>query len=122
MLTQYQENAERLGLTKIKIVEGDSSSLQKFLGIADRVFVYALCSGLGTLRKRPDIRWQQKTEKIEELAKLQLGILTNAGTWVKKGGILVYATFTLNPMENEAVINSFLQLILAGKLSQFHII
>jgi 16S rRNA (cytosine967-C5)-methyltransferase len=108
-LAKIQENSERLGLTNIKIEEGDSSNLTKFFGIADRVLVDAPCSGLGTLHRHPDIRWQKKPENIKELTKLQLGILTNAATWVKEGGVLVYATCTLNPRENEAIINSFLQ-------------
>ena len=108
-LVKIKENSERLKLNVIKIVEGDSSSLHQFQGIADRVLVDAPCSGLGTLHKRPDIRWQQKPEKIAELTKLQLAILTNAATWVKDGGILVYATCTLNPAENEDIIKSFLQ-------------
>lgn len=107
-LTKIQENADRLGLTNIKIVEGDSTSLQQFQGIAHRVLVDAPCSGLGTLHKRPDIRWQKKPDTIQELTQLQLKILTNASTWVKEGGILVYATCTLNPSENEEIIDQFL--------------
>lgn len=107
-LAKIRENADRLGLTNIEIIAGDSSSLTDFQGKADRVLVDVPCSGLGTLHKRPDIRWQQQLEKIEELSQLQLQILTNTSKWVKEGGILVYATCTLNPTENEAIINQFL--------------
>lgn len=107
-LARLRENAQRLGLHSITIRTGDSRCLSKFDQIAARVLVDAPCSGLGTLGKRPDIRWRQTPLKGEELARLQGELLEKAATWVKPGGILVYATCTLNPLENEAVIRSFL--------------
>ena len=106
-LKKIQQNISRLGLTSIKVIEGDSSIIeldQKF----DKILIDAPCSGLGTLHKRPDIRWQQKPEKIVQLASKQLAILTNMAKWVKDNGCMVYATCTLNPMENEEVIDTFL--------------
>ena len=108
-LDKVRENATRLQLKSIKIYSGDSRVQTQFTNQADRVLVDAPCSGLGTLHKRPDIRWQQNLPKIKELTQLQPEILTNAASWVKPGGKLVYATCTLNPQENEAVITSFLQ-------------
>ena len=108
-LLKVRENAQRLQLKSIKILLGDSSSLSDLSHKADRVLVDAPCSGLGTLHKRPDIRWRQTIAKIQQLSLLQEKILNNVATWVKPGGILVYATCTLNPQENEQVINLFLR-------------
>lgn len=108
-LKKIKENAMRLGLTCIEVKEGDSSELREWENQADRVLVDVPCSGLGTLHTNPDIRWRKKPEEIEKLTQLQQKILTNASKWVKKGGILVYATCTLNRGENEAIITEFLQ-------------
>lgn len=108
-LRKLEKNIQRLQLHSIKICEGDSRQLQQFRGMGDRVLVDAPCSGLGTLHKRPDIRWRQTEAKIEELTNLQQELLKEAATWVKPKGILVYATCTLNPRENERVIAQFLQ-------------
>jgi 16S rRNA (cytosine967-C5)-methyltransferase len=77
---------------------------QKF----DRVLVDAPCSGLGTLRRNPDLKWRQKEEALPELHAKQAAILAAAAKLVKKDGRLVYATCSLLPEENEAVIADFL--------------
>ncbi len=107
-LRQLEENVGRLQLKSISICPGDSRSFSQFTQAADRVLLDAPCSGLGTLHRRPDIRWRQTPKKIEELSGLQRELLDRAATWVKPGGILVYATCTLNRLENEEVIQSFL--------------
>ena len=107
-LDKVAENSQRLRLNSISLAPGDSRSFTQFEQIADRVLVDAPCSGLGTLHRRPDLRWRQTPEKIKELTILQGEILRQAAQWVKPGGILVYATCTLNNSENEGVINSFL--------------
>lgn len=107
-LRKVKENAERLDLTSIEICPGDSRDLVEFKGTADRVLLDVPCSGLGILHKRPDIRWRQTPEKIEQLIRLQAELLERASTWVKPNGILVYATCTLDRLENEHIIESFL--------------
>jgi 16S rRNA (cytosine967-C5)-methyltransferase len=107
-LRKLQENIERLQLKSIQIRTGDSRHFSDFSEIADRVLLDAPCSGLGTLHKRPDLRWQQIREKIGQLSHLQEELLTQAASWVKPGGILVYATCTLNSIENENVVQTFL--------------
>lgn len=107
-LKKIQENINRLDLKSIKTQALDASKSNEFNNQADKVLLDVPCSGLGTLHKRPDIRWRQNPEQIKELANLQLKILNNASNWVKTGGKLVYATCTLNPNENEAVIKTFL--------------
>ncbi|MDJ0731498.1 MAG: 16S rRNA (cytosine(967)-C(5))-methyltransferase [Crocosphaera sp.] len=107
-LKKVQENAQRLQLKSIQTLPGDSRHLTQFTNKADRVLVDVPCSGLGTLHRHPDIRWRQTPEKIQELFPLQLEILTQAAQWVKPQGILVYATCTLNPPENQEIIETFL--------------
>jgi 16S rRNA (cytosine967-C5)-methyltransferase len=76
--------------------------------MADRVLLDAPCSGLGTLHRHPDIRWRHSPEKVRQLSKLQQELLEKTATWVKPQGILVYATCTLNCLENELIIKHFL--------------
>ena len=107
-LHKLQENAQRLQLQSIQMCQGDSRQFSQFKQIGDRVLLDAPCSGLGTLHKRPDIRWRQTPEKIEQLSHLQEELLRQSATWVKSGGTLVYATCTLNRYENEQTVQNFL--------------
>ena len=106
-LRKVRENAARLQLNSIQIEAGDSRQ-HNFTEIADRVLLDAPCSGLGTLHKRPDLRWRQSSQAIRELFELQRELLEQTASWVKSKGILIYATCTLNILENEKVIQSFL--------------
>jgi 16S rRNA (cytosine967-C5)-methyltransferase len=106
---KLKENIQRLKIKSIETCVGDSRDLPQFTGIADRVLLDAPCSGLGTLHRHADARWRQTPENIAELAKLQTELLLQTSNFVKPGGILVYATCTLHPQENEAVITSFLE-------------
>lgn len=74
----------------------------------DKILVDAVCSGTGTLRRNPEIRWRLRAEDLTRLAGLQLSLLDNAAERVKPGGILVYATCSLEPEENEQVVERFL--------------
>lgn len=107
-LRRLQQNIQRLGLQSVEICTGDSRTLTQFTGEANRVLVDAPCSGLGTLHRHADARWRQTPETAQDLARLQTEILDHTATWVRPGGILVYATCTLNPGENEAIIEQFL--------------
>ncbi len=107
-LKKVQENAQRLQLNSIQTIIGDSRHLPQFSKRGDRVLVDVPCSGLGTLHRHPDIRWRQTPENVQELTSLQLEILSQAAQWVKPQGTLVYATCTLNPVENQDIIESFL--------------
>ncbi|MEK7845323.1 MAG: RsmB/NOP family class I SAM-dependent RNA methyltransferase, partial [Pseudomonadota bacterium] len=73
-----------------------------------RVLVDAPCSGLGTLRRNPDLKWRQSPQSIEELKTKQAAILSAAADLLKPGGRLVYATCSFLPEENQAIINDFL--------------
>ncbi len=108
-LKKLQQNLTRLHLKTIEIVTGDSCGLSELTGTADRVLLDAPCSGLGTLHRRADARWQKTPAQIHELAKLQAQLLANTATWVKVGGVLVYATCTVHPLENANIITPFLK-------------
>ncbi|MGQ9837331.1 MAG: 16S rRNA (cytosine(967)-C(5))-methyltransferase [Cyanobacteriota bacterium] len=117
-LQRLQENVTRLGLTAIRsqaidvlelaAVDNPPAPLPAWKS-ADRVLVDAPCSGLGTLHRHADARWRQTPDEIQVLAQLQTQLLAVAARWVKPGGLLLYATCTLHPAENEQVIKTFLQ-------------
>jgi 16S rRNA (cytosine967-C5)-methyltransferase len=108
-LKKLHQNLDRLGLNTVKILTGDSCDFSELIGTADRVLLDAPCSGLGTLHRRADARWQKTPAQIQELAQLQAKLLANTATWVKPGGVLVYATCTVCPIENEDIILPFLK-------------
>ncbi|MDZ8223534.1 16S rRNA (cytosine(967)-C(5))-methyltransferase [Nostoc sp. ChiVER01] len=107
-LRKLQENSQRLNLQSIQIYTGDSRHFNQFQNTADRVLLDAPCSGLGTIHRHADARWRQTPESVRELSVLQKELLTHTSTFVKPGGVLVYATCTLHPAENEEVISTFL--------------
>lgn len=105
-----EENAARLGINIIEPVVLDASDLDRHCPEkADYILVDAPCSGLGVLRRRPEIRWRKQPGEITELQKLQLQLLLSAGSCLKDGGILVYSTCTITHEENIDVVDQFLQ-------------
>ncbi len=108
-LKKLHQNLDRLQLNSIEILTGDSCGFSELINTADRVLLDAPCSGLGTLHRRADARWQKTPAQIQDLAKLQAQLLANTATWVKPGGVLVYATCTVCAIENEEVILPFLK-------------
>ena len=81
--------------------------IKRLAGKIDRVLVDAPCSGLGTLRRNPDLKWRQSLKSVEELTVKQTAILQSAARLVKSGGRLVYATCSVLPEENEAIAEAF---------------
>ncbi len=104
------ENCQRLNVVNVERYNADlkNTSLE-FIRDADAVLVDAPCSGLGTLRRHPDIRWNKGSKQIGELTRLQLRILNNAAAHIKPGGILVYSTCSTEPEENEGIVHRFLE-------------
>ena len=103
------KNAARLGLKSIKAVLHDATGLMtEYIGRADAVLADVPCSGLGIIRKKPDIKWTKKPEEIDEIINIQKRILRTAAEYVKSGGTLVYSTCTINRYENQAVVDEFL--------------
>lgn len=89
---------------------GNALNLGAVVGerLFDAVFVDAPCSGLGTLRRHPEIRWRLKPESIASFARTQLALLEEAAGHVARGGMLAYATCTVTNEENSGVVQSFL--------------
>lgn len=106
-LDLIRRGCERLGITCVSFAAADGRSFAA--APADRVLVDAPCSGLGTLRKKPDIRWKRQPDDIPRLAALQREILDNAAALVKPGGVLVYSTCTIEPEENQLQAAAFLE-------------
>lgn len=107
-LRKLKDNAQRLGLHSIEIYTGDSRNFPQFEHTADRVLLDAPCSGLGTLHRHADARWRQTPTSVGELSTLQKELISQTSKFVKPGGVLVYATCSLHPSENEDVITEFL--------------
>ena len=109
-LKLIEETASRLGIKIIKTMKNDGSkSRESFVGSADRVIADVPCSGLGVVRRRPEIKTRFNRKGLEELADLQLQILVSSAPYVKKHGKLIYSTCTISDMENERVKNKFLK-------------
>ncbi len=102
-----EEGKQRLGLDGVIPTVQDASLFNESLGMFDRVLCDAVCSGLGVISKKPEIRY--KNIDKNELWEIQNNILNNASRYLKKGGILVYSTCTLNKRENEEVVENFLK-------------
>lgn len=99
----------RLGINIIKTQLFDALSIDKaYIGAADGVLVDAPCSGLGLLRRKPDLRWKKKPDDLDSLSNIQYEILKSASLYVKKGGALIYSTCTLNKNENIEIVKNFL--------------
>ncbi len=104
-----EENARRLGTTIVEPVCLDARRVGEAMpGRADAVLCDLPCSGLGTLARRPDARWRKRPEDVEALVPVQRAILEAAARALKPGGVLVYSTCTIQPAENEDLVEAFL--------------
>ena len=108
-LKKVSNGARRLGLSIIQTRQNDATVEDtSLIGAFDRVICDVPCSGFGVIAKKPDIR-QKKQADLADLYPLQKSILDQAGKYVRRGGVLLYATCTLNPAENEEATDSFLE-------------
>ena len=110
-LAKLKPRLARSGLSNVHPVLIDSehdAKIKRLAGKIDRVLVDAPCSGLGTLRRNPDLKWRQSAAAVDELAPKQASIHANAARLVKPGGRLIYATCSVLEAENEAVVAAFL--------------
>jgi 16S rRNA (cytosine967-C5)-methyltransferase len=110
-LAELKPRLARSGLSNVhpqRIASERDPRVKRLAGKIDRVLVDAPCSGLGTLRRNPDLKWRQSAEDVARMAAEQASILAAAAVLVKPGGRLVYATCSLLPEENEAVVTAFL--------------
>lgn len=109
-LAELKQRAARSGLTNVypaAIAADGDERLERLAGKLDRVLVDAPCSGLGTLRRHPDLKWRQTPASVAEFAVHQRAILARAARLLKVGGTLVYATCSVLADENEAVAQVF---------------
>ncbi len=110
-LNNLKPRLKRSGLSNVHPQRIDSErdiKLKRLAGKIDRVMIDAPCSGLGTLRRNPDLKWRQNPESIDELQTKQIAILDAAANLLKPGGRLVYATCSLLPEENQQIVAQFL--------------
>lgn len=105
-LNLVKQACQRHGIANAHFIVTDASELQT--QPADKVLVDAPCSGLGVLCKKPDAKWKREPSDIEHLVDIQRGILENAASLVKPGGVLVYSTCTTEPEENIGLVRDFL--------------
>lgn len=108
-LKLVEENCSRLGvgIVRTELYNAmllDEGSLEKY----DMVLLDAPCSGLGVMRRKPDLRWKKEQDNFWELAKLQRDMLELASRYVKPEGVLIYSTCTINKTENLEVVKDFL--------------
>ncbi len=110
-LAKLKPRAARAGLSNVHpicIVSENDIRVKRLAGKADRVLVDAPCSGLGTLRRNPDLKWRQSPQSVSELTVKQAAILAAAARLVRPGGRLVYATCSILVEENEGIVDAFL--------------
>lgn len=110
-LARMKPRLSRSGLSNVHpvcLASENDNRVKRLAGKLDRVLVDAPCSGLGTLRRNPDLKWRQTPDSVAELVQKQQSILNAAARLVKPGGRLVYATCSILPYENEEVVHDFL--------------
>jgi 16S rRNA (cytosine967-C5)-methyltransferase len=110
-LTNLKPRLKRSGLSNVQpqlIAHENDSKVKRLAGKIDRVLVDAPCSGLGTLRRNPDLKFRQSPQSVAELNEKQTAILASAARLLKQGGRLVYATCSLLQEENQSIVQAFL--------------
>jgi 16S rRNA (cytosine967-C5)-methyltransferase len=110
-LAKLKPRVARAGLSNVHpvlIAHEHDQKVKRLSGKADRVLVDAPCSGLGTLRRNPDLKWRQTPESVAEMVVKQGAIMASAARLVKPGGRLVYATCSLLDEENDTIVDAFL--------------
>lgn len=101
-----KNNLDRLGVTNVTLIEADSSEYSD--GLFDRVLVDVPCSGLGTLTKKPDIKWKRDIGDFRKLNLIQYKLLVSGSKLVDVGGFIIYSTCTIEPEENYLIVEKFL--------------
>lgn len=101
-LKLVEDNAQRLGIKNISCEILDATIYKETLrNTADRILIDVPCSGLGIIRKKPEIKWSKSSKDLSNLIDIQRKIITNAVKYIRPGGLILYSTCTLNKKENE---------------------
>lgn len=109
-LMKLKQNCRRLGIKNVETRSLDvANSVLSIIKSADAVLLDVPCSGFGTIRRHPDIRWNKTSKQLQSLPLLQYRLLVNAAKYIRRDGILVYSTCTIEQSENEGVVNRFLK-------------
>ena len=105
-----KDNIKRLGITNIDVKEQDATNMNSsFINNFDIVVCDVPCSGIGVIKNKPEIKYKITNKYVEDISKLQYQILENSKNYVKKGGILMYSTCTIDKRENIENIERFLK-------------
>jgi 16S rRNA (cytosine967-C5)-methyltransferase len=109
-IKRIHENLSRLGISNVTVVNCDARELpHKYPeGSFDRVLLDAPCSNTGVFRRRVEARWRLKPEDFEKLPVLQYGLLEVAAKMVRKDGVIIYSTCSIDPVENQKIIKGFI--------------
>ena len=103
-----KENCERLGLTNVEVNTNDATKLNpELIASSDRILIDVPCSGIGIIRKKPEIKWNKTRNDLRAVISVQRDIMENAWMYLNDGGIMIYSTCTLNKEENEENIEWF---------------
>ncbi|WNF07782.1 16S rRNA (cytosine(967)-C(5))-methyltransferase RsmB [Brevibacillus borstelensis] len=104
------QNAKRLGITIIEPIVSDALHLgEKNLGTFDRILLDAPCTGFGVIRRKPDLKWNKTPDDVKAIAELQYKLLESVAALLAPGGLLVYSTCTIEPEENQLVVQRFVK-------------
>lgn len=107
-LTELKRRSDRAGASIIKTQLINAATIQKYKNTADRLLLDVPCSGLGVIRRNPDAKWKLNLDFINQIKKTQQDIISNYSQMLKPGGIMVYATCSILPSENQKQVEEFL--------------
>ena len=110
-LAELERRAKRAGATCVKTKPITATTATDFAEVADRLLIDAPCSGLGTLKRQPDLKWRLKPAQLERVRGIQQSLLASYPAMLKRGGKLVYATCSILPSENRTAVD---RLVAAG--------
>ncbi len=108
-LIELERRAKRAGATCLKAKAITATTAADFADVADRLLIDAPCSGLGTLKRQPDLKWRLKPAQLERVRGIQKSLLESHAVMLRQGGRLVYATCSILPSENRAAVDSLLE-------------
>ena len=121
-LKLIKENLDRLGLTNVELETMDATKLNsKYVSFANKILLDVPCSGLGIIRKKPEIKWNKTRQELKDLVPIQRDIMENAWEYLRPEGTIVYATCTLNKEENEDNIEWFLSKHSDAKIEKIYV-